>query len=175
MRYLQIKDVPLRTRRALLPLTLYSNSALLFLNRISLCCNNALLALNWRYLVEKNRLKSWTPSRGLYSFEDAFMKQRPHKNHSSAMLYFQWGHYQFKFFMCKFFSSDSSLNCTWVLSCFPFCLLVLLCSYSNHSYSQSCPAATECLGIQPCDSCNIQRLSNLVSYLTPWHWIFQIL
>ena len=32
---LQIKDVPLRTRRALLPLTLYSDSAL--------------LALNWRY------------------------------------------------------------------------------------------------------------------------------
>ena len=39
---LQIKDVPLRTRRALLPLTLYSNSALLVLNRTSLSCNNNL-------------------------------------------------------------------------------------------------------------------------------------
>ena len=46
---LQIKDVPLRTRRALLPLTLYSNSALLVLSGTSLSCNNALLALNWRY------------------------------------------------------------------------------------------------------------------------------
>ena len=46
---LQIKDVPLRTRRALSPYTLYSNSALLVLNRTSLKCNNALLALNWRY------------------------------------------------------------------------------------------------------------------------------
>ena len=44
---LQIKDVPLRTRRALL--TLYSTSALLVLNGTSLSCNNALLALNWRY------------------------------------------------------------------------------------------------------------------------------
>ena len=48
---LQIKDVPLRTRRALLPLTLYSNSALLVLNKTSLSCNNALLALNWRYCL----------------------------------------------------------------------------------------------------------------------------
>ena len=47
---LQIKDVPLRTRRALLPLTLYSNSTLLVLNGTSLSCNNAFLALNWRYL-----------------------------------------------------------------------------------------------------------------------------
>ena len=43
---LQIKDVPLRTRRALLPLTLYSDSALLVLNGTSLSCNNTLLALN---------------------------------------------------------------------------------------------------------------------------------
>ena len=42
---LQIKDVPLRTRRVLLPLTVYSNSALLVLNGTSLICNNALLAL----------------------------------------------------------------------------------------------------------------------------------
>ena len=47
---LQINDVPLRTRRELLPLTLYSNSALLVLNGTSLSCNNALLALNWRYI-----------------------------------------------------------------------------------------------------------------------------
>ena len=45
---LQIKDLPLRTRRALSPYTLYSNSALLVLNGTSLNCNNALLALNWR-------------------------------------------------------------------------------------------------------------------------------
>ena len=45
---LEIKDVPLRTRRALL--TLYSNSTLLVLNGTSLSCNNALLALNWRYV-----------------------------------------------------------------------------------------------------------------------------
>ena len=43
---LQINDVPLRTRRALLPLTLYSDSALLVLNGTSLSCNNTLLALN---------------------------------------------------------------------------------------------------------------------------------
>ena len=42
---LQIKNVPLRTRRELLPLTLYSDSALLVLNGTSLSCNNALLAL----------------------------------------------------------------------------------------------------------------------------------
>ena len=43
---MQIKDVPLRTRRALLPMTLYSDIALLVLNGTSLTCNNALLALN---------------------------------------------------------------------------------------------------------------------------------
>ena len=36
----------LRARRALLPYTLYSNSALLVLNGTYLSCNNALLALN---------------------------------------------------------------------------------------------------------------------------------
>ena len=50
---LQIKDVPLRTRRGLLPLTLYSNSAFLVLNRTSLSCNNALLALNWWYICQQ--------------------------------------------------------------------------------------------------------------------------
>ena len=45
---LQIKDVPLRTRRALSPYTLYSNNALLVLNGTSLNYNNGLLALNWR-------------------------------------------------------------------------------------------------------------------------------
>ena len=45
---LQTNDVPLRTRRALLPWALYSNSTLLVLNGTSLNCNNALLALNWR-------------------------------------------------------------------------------------------------------------------------------
>ena len=57
-------DVSLRTRRVQSPLTLYSDSALLVLNRTSLNfinallvlnrtslnCINALLALNWRYL-----------------------------------------------------------------------------------------------------------------------------
>ena len=46
---LQIKDVPLRTRRALLLYKVYGNSALLVLNGTSLICNNTLLALNWRY------------------------------------------------------------------------------------------------------------------------------
>ena len=47
MMLLQFKDVPLRTRRALSPLTLYNNSALLVLSGTSLNCRNALLALNW--------------------------------------------------------------------------------------------------------------------------------
>ena len=41
---------PLRTRRALSPKTLYSDSAPLVLNRTSLNCINALLVLNWRYI-----------------------------------------------------------------------------------------------------------------------------
>ena len=40
---------PLRTRRALLLYKVNGNSALLVLNGTSLICNNALLALNWRY------------------------------------------------------------------------------------------------------------------------------
>ena len=47
----KINDIPLRTRRALLPLTLYSDSALLVLNGTSLSCNNTLLALNWWYCM----------------------------------------------------------------------------------------------------------------------------
>ena len=43
---LQLKDVPLRTRRALLLYKVNGNSALLVLNGTSLSCNNALLALN---------------------------------------------------------------------------------------------------------------------------------
>ena len=43
---LQVKDVPLRTRRALLLYKVYGDSALLVLNGTSLICNNALLALN---------------------------------------------------------------------------------------------------------------------------------
>ena len=35
---------------AILPYTLYSNSTLLDLNGTSFSCNNALLALNWRYV-----------------------------------------------------------------------------------------------------------------------------
>ena len=46
---MQFKDVPLRTRRALLLYKVYGNSALLVLNGTSLICNNALLALNWRH------------------------------------------------------------------------------------------------------------------------------
>ena len=42
---LQFKDVPLRTRRALLLYKVYGDSALLVLNGTSLICNNALLAL----------------------------------------------------------------------------------------------------------------------------------
>ena len=43
------KDVPLRSRRALSPWTLYSDSTLLVLNGTSLNIDSALLALNWRY------------------------------------------------------------------------------------------------------------------------------
>ena len=46
---LKWKNVPLRTRRALLLYKVYGDSALLVLNGNSLICNNALLALNWRY------------------------------------------------------------------------------------------------------------------------------
>ena len=45
---LQFKDVPLRIRRALSLYKVYGDSALLVLNRISYCCSNALLALNWQ-------------------------------------------------------------------------------------------------------------------------------
>ena len=45
------KDVPLGTRRALSPKTLYSNSPLLVLNGTSLNIDSALLALNWRYFL----------------------------------------------------------------------------------------------------------------------------
>ena len=44
---LQLKDVPLRTRRALLLYKVNGNSALLVLNGTSLICNSALLALSW--------------------------------------------------------------------------------------------------------------------------------
>ena len=43
---LQLKDVPLRTRRALLLYKVNGNSALLVLNKTSLICNSALLALS---------------------------------------------------------------------------------------------------------------------------------
>ena len=43
------KDVPLRTRRALSPETLYSDSTLLVLNGTSWDIDSALLALNWRH------------------------------------------------------------------------------------------------------------------------------
>ena len=44
---LQLKDVPLRTRRVLLLYKVNGNSALLVLNGTSLICNNALLTLSW--------------------------------------------------------------------------------------------------------------------------------
>ena len=47
---LQSKDVPLRTRRELRLYKVYGDSALLALNRTSLNCSNALLALNWWYI-----------------------------------------------------------------------------------------------------------------------------
>ena len=43
---LQLKDVPLRTRRALLLYNVNGDSALLVLNGTSLICNSALLALS---------------------------------------------------------------------------------------------------------------------------------
>ena len=49
---LQLKDVPLRTRRVLLLyIEVYGDSALLVLNWTSLICNNALLALGWRFVL----------------------------------------------------------------------------------------------------------------------------
>ena len=66
---LQLKDVLLRTRRALLLYKVNGNSALLVLNRTSLICNSALLALSWRYAFEWGRgclrdsftvVKAWT-------------------------------------------------------------------------------------------------------------------
>ena len=45
------KDVPLRTRRAILPYKVCVNGALLVLNRTSLSIFNTLLALNWWYIV----------------------------------------------------------------------------------------------------------------------------
>ena len=47
---LQLKDVPLRTRRALLLFKVNGISALLVLNGTSLICNSALLVLSWRYI-----------------------------------------------------------------------------------------------------------------------------
>ena len=44
-------DVPLRTRRALLPYSLYSDNILLVLNETSLNNINALLALNQRCII----------------------------------------------------------------------------------------------------------------------------
>ena len=49
---LQLKDVPLRTRRVLLLYKVNGDSALLVLNGTSLICNSALLALSWRYHVQ---------------------------------------------------------------------------------------------------------------------------
>ena len=43
---LQLKDVPLKTRRALLLYKVNGDSALLVLNGTSFICNNALLALS---------------------------------------------------------------------------------------------------------------------------------
>ena len=48
----------MRTRRVLLLYKVYSDSALLVLNRTSLICNNVLLALNLRYLLLLNNFKS---------------------------------------------------------------------------------------------------------------------
>ena len=53
-------DVPLRTRRTLLPQTLYSDSALLVLNGTSLNSVTALLALNWwNTILWKKWNKCW--------------------------------------------------------------------------------------------------------------------
>ena len=48
---LQLKDVPLRTRRVLLLYKVNGNSALLVLNGISLNSDSAPLALSWQYEV----------------------------------------------------------------------------------------------------------------------------
>ena len=47
----QLKDIPLRTRKALPLYRVHGDSALLVLNRTPLNCNNTLLALNWRFVL----------------------------------------------------------------------------------------------------------------------------
>ena len=81
----------LRARRALLPLTLYSNSALLVLNRTSLSCNNALLALNWRHGSEINdRLKV-----------DYFRKNRHVQKNSYKCVFTKYSRYDYEEFCSK--------------------------------------------------------------------------
>ena len=58
-RYLQLKDVPLRTRWALLLYKVNGNSALLVLNGTSLICNSALLALSWLYYIQCLPFNFW--------------------------------------------------------------------------------------------------------------------
>ena len=65
---LQFKDVPLKTRRALLPYTVYGDSALLVLNGTSLICNNALLALNWRYSFNYMYMYTFFPKSQIKKF-----------------------------------------------------------------------------------------------------------
>ena len=57
---LQFKDVLLRTRRVLSLYKVYGDRALLVFNGTSLNCNNALVALNWRYLVWNNKHNLWS-------------------------------------------------------------------------------------------------------------------
>ena len=57
---LQFKDVLLRTRRVLSLYKVYGDRALLVFNGTSLNCNNALLALNWRYVVWNNKHNLWS-------------------------------------------------------------------------------------------------------------------
>ena len=56
---LQLKDVPLRTRWALLLYKVNGNSALLVLNGTSLICNSALLALSWLYYIQCLPFNFW--------------------------------------------------------------------------------------------------------------------
>ena len=75
MNQMDLKYRQLRARRALSPYTLYSNSALLVLNGTSLSCNNALLAVDWRYDPLKNNLSiSLGPSCLQYSSENLTAK-----------------------------------------------------------------------------------------------------
>ena len=73
------KDVPLRTRRVLLPWILYSNSTLLVVNKTSLNIDSALLALNWRHIerfdVYEDKVKVRTVWRRAHAYMNEYNRK----------------------------------------------------------------------------------------------------